>query len=842
MKLLARRFLALLASPWLADIAAAHPQAASVRTEHALVAGSASLDRNDAFGMAAAALGDLDGDGIGDVAVGAPQDADGGAGTGAVWIHFLAADGEVRARQKIGASAGGLVGPLQGGGFFGSGLAGLGDLDGDGVVDLAVGQALGGASSSQRGAVWILFLHADGTVKAERKIESGTSGFVGPLQNGDQFGWSLANLGDLDGDGVVDLAVGAPGSDQGASTDPGASWVLFLDVDGTVQAEHRVGAGFGGTLDALDRFGSGLAGLGDLDGDGLVDLAVGAPGDDDGGVNLGAAWILFLNADGSVKTFQKISETAGGFTGGLASGGMFGTALTSLGDLDGDGVLDLAVGAPVDPDGGSGKGAVWIVFLDQNGTVHDEQKISELQGGLGVALDGGGHFGTSVASLDDLDGDGFIDLVVGDQVSVLLEGAFWVLELDSDGTVDDRHAHGDPLERFGLSSAAIGDLNGDGHPDLAVGASGANGGRDRGMVWILFLDGEGAVLSSRRIDLGLGGFGGTLEAEDRFGWALASLGDLDGDGVTDLAVGADGDDDGGADRGAVWILFLNADGTVKGEQKISATSGGFGGTLANGEVFGRALATLGDLNGDGHVDLAVGTLSDDGGTNQGGVWILFLDADGTVLGQQEISETSGGFGGVLDPNDAFGCALAGLGDLDEDGVEDLAVGALGDDDGGSQAGAVWVLFLHADGTVKSWSKIGEAQGGFLGALDPLDFLGNALASRGDLNGDGIPDLAVGARGDDDGGSQRGAVWMLFLARDGSVKSDQKLSDLEGGFGGELLDGDRLGASLAFLGDLDGDGVQDLAVGADGDDEVDGEHGLVWILELNGRPGPWARRR
>ena len=97
---------------------------------------------------------------------------------------------------------------------------------------------------------------------------------------------------------------------------------------------------------------------------------MGAIRDDDGGINRGAVWVLFLNTDGTVKSHQKISDTQGGFTGILDDVDVFGGSVASLGDLDGDGVGDLAVGAIADDDGGSASGAVWVLFLDTNGTVN----------------------------------------------------------------------------------------------------------------------------------------------------------------------------------------------------------------------------------------------------------------------------------------------------------------------------------------------------------------------------------------------------------------------------------------------------------------------------------------
>lgn len=286
-----------------------------------------------------------------------------------------------------------------------------------------------------------------------------------------------------------------------------------------------------------------------------------------------------------------------------------------------------------------------------------------------------------------------------------------------------------------------------------------------------------SVKSSQKISETQGGFGGNLDTQDHFGWSVTSLGDLDGDGVSEIAVGALSDDDGGSpgsNRGAVWILWLNLDGTVRAEQKISATEGGFADPLDPQASLGSAVAGLGDLDGDGIPDLAVGASEDrDGGGIHdypvGAVWILFLNTDGTVRSQQKISATAGGFGAGLDEFDRFGGSIAPLGDLDGDGIVDLAVGAPSTFVGG----VVWILFLNRDGTVRAKQEVGESIGGFPGDLDQQDYFGNAAVGVGDVDGDGHVDLAVGARGDDDNGLDRGAVWVLLLNPDGTVRSGQK---------------------------------------------------------------------
>jgi hypothetical protein len=347
---------------------------------------------------------------------------------------------------------------------------------------------------------------------------------------------------------------------------------------------------------------------------------------------------------------------------------------------------------------------------------------------------------------------------------------------------------------------------------------------------------DGTVGAFQKISATEGGFGGSLDVDDLFGAGVASLGDVNGDGVTDVAVGVF-DDDGGFNTGAVWILFLNADGTVKAEQKISETQGGFGGELSTNALFGRSVDGIGDLDGDGIPDLAVSNMGDDdGGLDRGALSILFLNTDGTVKLEQKISDTQGGFGGTLDNGDQFGTSVADIGDLDGDGVTDLAVGASQDDDGGSDRGAVWILFMNSDGTVSAEQKISDTVGGFAGVLDDLDRFGWDVCGSGDLDRDGTLDLTVAARWDDDGGTNRGAVWMLLMNSDGTVRAERKISDTEGGFAGRLDDGDMFGGAVGCIGHLDGQRRTRLLVGAVGDDDGNVNAGAVWILFLQPAPG------
>ncbi|MCG8577007.1 MAG: FG-GAP-like repeat-containing protein [Flavobacteriales bacterium] len=387
-------------------------------------------------------------------------------------------------------------------------------------------------------------------------------------------------------------------------------------------------------------------------------------------------------------------------------------------------------------------------------------------------------------------------------------------------------------DKFGNSVAGIGDLDGDGVEDLVVGADGQGVG---GSIYVLFMNSDGTVSTSQQITEGVGGMVGNLDGGDDFGYSVASIGDLDNDGVVDLVVGSEEDSDDGSSQGAVWILFLNTDGTVKAEQKINESNGGFTGTLDVNDRFGYAVAGIGDLNDDGNEDIAVGALlDDDGGNGRGAVWILFLNTDGTVASHQKISDTFGGFSGVVADTDNLGSAVAGLGDLDGDGIEDIAVGAYLDDDGATNSGAVYIMFLNSNGTVSSYQKISNTTGGFTGSLGANEYWADGgMANMGDLDGDGIIDLAVGESWDGDGGAGKGSVWTLFLDTDGTVSGHQKISETTGGFVTTLDSYDLFGRGIANIGDLDGDGKTDMAVGAPFDDDGGSSRGAVYILNLEG---------
>ncbi len=392
------------------------------------------LAANDMFARGVTSLGDLDGDGVQDLAVGAVGDDDGGDATGAVWIVFLRRDRTVKGSQKISETSGGLVADLQDGDGFGRALAGIGDLDGDGIPDLAVGANEDDSGSTNAGAVYVLFLNRNGTVKGQRKI-SAVSG--DPLdflpRRSSEFGASIAGMGDVDGDGIPDLAIGARFSNSVQT--------CFMRRDGSVRSSLNVTYGRNGFTDRatslVDLLGMSIANMGDFDGDGVNDLLVGAFGREFAGMDfVGGQYLWLLNRSGSVKRWYYYgAENMNPRSQTLGLHYDLGTSCAGAGDIDGDGVRDILVGAQREGwiDGttrteGSKKGALYVLLLNSNGTIKTCQRLGDRAGGFDYAIPDGARWGESSFGLGDLDGNGVVDVAIGSRFD-FFTGAVFLCEL-----------------------------------------------------------------------------------------------------------------------------------------------------------------------------------------------------------------------------------------------------------------------------------------------------------------------------------------------------------------------------------------------------------------------------
>jgi len=347
------------------------------------------------------------------------------------------------------------------------------------------------------------------------------------------------------------------------------------------------------------------------------------------------------------------------------------------------------------------------------------------------------------------------------------------------------------------------------------------------------VDNAYAIADATAVSSNVGGFTGIIDNEDVFGASIDSIGDLNNDGIMDTAVGAGRDDDGGTDRGAVYILYLDTNKTVKSYSKISSTSGNLNCTLTNNSRFGYGVCGLGDINNDNIPDIAVGGYGDnDGGANTGAVWILFMNSNGTVKNCKKISSLTGyGEGGLpLSSGKYFGNRIDCIGDINNDNIPDIVVGNYHDNGGGTNKGAIWVLTLDTNGTVKTYNKIHDGVTNFNAPIDNDDYFGNSVCGIGDIDNDNIPDIAASAFYDNDGGTFCGAVYIIKLYSNGSVKGYYKISNGNSGIPSNSIPYNAMfGQDVTSTCDIDGNGIKDLLVGAY---RYGNDYGAVYIIGLN----------
>lgn len=420
-----------------------------------------------------------------------------------------------------------------------------GDLNGDGYSDVAVAAPLIDGprrADADRGAVFVYYGGPRGVGDGgELRIDAPDGGA------GDAFGVALAIAGDVDADGYADLLAGAAGADE----QRGAAY-LFLGGPAGVGSEPDVRFTHDDG-DSQDWFGSSVAGVGDVDGDGFPDIVIGASGVDRGGVDWG---ITFLYPGGPIgprpwRVQEIVALEPRDFD-------HFGFAIARAGDVNSDGYDDIAIGSPgIDVAGdlrGVDRGAAYVF----PGGPHGPSAIPLARLEAPVPLDHD-RFGFAVSGAGDIDGDGYDDIAVGapGADSALADGGAVYLFTGGPTGISGLPASvlEDPrarvFDRFGISLSAAGDVDADGYGDLVVGASGVD--RGRGLV---FHGGpEGASPIPRAVlhdPLGPG--------YNHFADAVAGAGDVDGDGYDDVLIGASGSDNGGTFRGSVVLYAGTAAG------------------------------------------------------------------------------------------------------------------------------------------------------------------------------------------------------------------------------------------------------------------------------------------
>ncbi len=462
------------------------------------------------------------------------------------------------------------------------------------------------------------------TGRGSLEISQDTARIDGRAEDGDFSAAALAT-GDFNGDGFADVVVGAPNEDLRKNVDAGQIQVIYGTRRGLGTRDKIIHQGTKKVpADSLsgDLFGSAIA-VADFDGDGFDDAAVGVPGKDiDGQVDAGSVVILYGRKKGllGARSFSisQGEQSVGGLPGAY---NRFGHSLTA-GDFNGDGSPDLAIGVP------------------------------------GAAARAGG-----------------VSVVYGSAAGLNVATAMWISQQDE--SVGDSP---EPDDRMGWSLAA-GDFNADGSADLAVGVPGeAHAGQPgAGIVQVFSGSPEGIGLTDLLLSEDTPGVKGGVEARDAFGASLA-VGDFDGDSNDDLAIGVPGESKGKkVSSGVVHVLRGSSTGlSGVGSKRLGQAGKAVRGDPDAGDEFGWALA-VGDFNGNGRDDLAVGVPGERVGSanGAGSVQVFFGRSKGiSKKGDQIWRPGSNGIPGRAEANAGVGRALS-TGDIDGDGRDDLVVGSPG---------------------------------------------------------------------------------------------------------------------------------------------------------------------
>ena len=696
-------------------------------------------------GVSVAGAGDVDGDGFADLLVGASN-----YGTGGGALLFLGSATGFGSNPAVT-----LVG-TQPQASTGSSVASAGDVNGDGLGDVLVGSPNYEAPLTGLLAGRVqLFLGTGAAVPLSTTADWTAYGEA----PGDRLGVAVAGLGDVDGDGYADIAAGAPAADVGNLASVGRVFVWRTPGGSPVLTPET----YDGLL-ALDSWGDELAGVGDVNGDGYADMGVGAPGGGRVGVYLGGP--TGLEAQPSFE-FQDADDSGAG-------------PIAAAGDVDGDGIGDVIVGAAFAFAGDEGSATIYRgARTGPSPTVGDAITGSALGINLGV----------DVAGVGDVNADGYDDVLVGAHNwsnGEAGEGAAFLYlgtATGIDPTSPSWSAESDVvLANFGERLSGAGDVNGDGFADWLVGApdwsSATVGGAGRIYLYLGSANVAGTTAAWEFSPTG---------PNTRLGSDVGGGGDVNGDGYADLVAGARLYSGGESNEGAVYVWFGGATGPASAPDWSAESN------LAGAQL-GRSVAFVGDVNGDGFGDIAAGAPEyDDGVLADEGAAFVWL---GSLTGPAATPDWSFGAWQSFGLG-SFGDSVAGAGDVNGDGFDDLVVGAPQSTSTNTNDGRA-LLFEGSSGaqplgSTPAWSVYGGQS---------FAFAGTSVAGTGDVNGDGYGDVAVGAPGT--GGTGRVAVYL----GDPLGLGTSAVFSRTGSQGGQ-----ELGASVASAGDTNGDGVDDLIAGA-----------------------------
>ena len=495
------------------------------------------LDADDNSGRSVSGVGDVNGDGLDDVIIGASDaDPNGNSSAGESYVLFGNSSGFSPSLDlsTLDGTNGFVINGIDESDRSGGSVSGAGDVNGDGLDDLII--AATGADpngNSGAGECYVVFGQNGGfSSSLELSSLDGTNGFViNGIEPNDRIGSSLSAAGDVNGDGLDDLIIGAFLADPNGNSDAGESYVVFGNNGGfspSLDLSTLDGTN-GFVINGIDRFdlsGLSVSGAGDVNGDGIDDLIIGAYQSDPNGIYAaGQSYVVFGNNSGFSPSLDlsTLNGTNGFVINGIDERDQSGYSVSGAGDVNGDGIDDLIIGAPGSTFFTGLTGESYVVFGKNDGfsSSIDPNMLDGTNGFVINGIDRNDLSGVSVSGAGDVNGDGIDDFIIGarnaDPNGINSAGESSVVFGNSGGftspfdlsTLDGTNGFTingiDLNDRFGRSASSAGDFNGDGIDDLIMGTFDAdpNGNRQAGESYVVF--GRAAVPDVLKGDVDMDG-------------------------------------------------------------------------------------------------------------------------------------------------------------------------------------------------------------------------------------------------------------------------------------------------------------------------------------------------
>ena len=380
---------------------------------------------------------------------------------------------------------------------------------------------------------------------------------------------------------------------------------------------------------------------------------------------------------------------------------------------------------------------------------------------------------------------------------------------------------------LGRSHCNLGDVDGDGNNDIGLITNTRLGSP---YIHVVFMEDDGSIRDQSIIEPGKGDFTGDVNSSMIYVSVICAMGDLNTDGIPDMAVSF-------TRTREIYIIFLNKDGSLQSFSRLADGKNGLNLNLDKDSDFGTSIYGESDFDQDGVNDLVVGDSESSYG--HGSVYVLYLSKEGKVKGQKRIQKDAAWGYNQSGFTDLFGNSLTSIKDINGDGIDELIVGGRGDShfDAGSvpKNGSLYCLFLK-DNQVDSVIRLRSYDFGYNDSLSHYSSFAQSVANVGDLDGNSYDDLIVGITNDSVCGNYYGSAVILYMKAGFTVDTTLTLACWTEGMQFKPIGTTsyNFGYSVAGLGDINGDGMLDVSVGALEDGEADEFAGALFIISLEGK--------